>query len=502
MTIINSIAVWVMKKRLHQIELFMKYPYDVQQEVFLRLLQQSKDTQFGIQHDFKNITTYLDFKNSVPLNDYESLKINIDKIRKGEQNILWSSDIKWFAKSSGTTSDKSKFLPVSIESLEECHYKGGKDMVSLYCANIENAQLFTGKSLSLGGSHDIFQFENHESYYGDVSAIIMENLPLWAEFLRAPNLQIALMSEWESKLDMMAKNTLSENVTSLAGVPSWMMILLGRLIDLSKKENIKELWPNLEVYFHGGVNFTPYKSQFKNILGNDVNYMETFTASEGFFGIQNDLSSDDLLLMLDYGIYYEFIPQYENESKEPINLESVNTETNYAIVISTNAGLWRYQLGDTIKFTSLNPYKFKITGRTKYFINAFGEELIAENAEKALLVACEKTNSIITEYTVAPVFFDNKEIGAHQWLIEFTKEPESLEYFTEILDNALKSSNSDYEAKRYGNFVLKAPIIIKAKENVFYNWLKSKNKLGGQFKVPRLANHRQHMEELLAIQHA
>jgi hypothetical protein len=373
-------------------------------------------------------------------------------------------------------------------------------MITLYCINRENTQLFSGKNLALGGSHDVFRFENYESYYGDVSAIIIQNLPLWAEILRAPNIQIALMNNWDKKLALMAEKTMNENVTSIAGVPSWMLVLLNRIKQLKENVDFKEIWPNLEVYFHGGVSFSPYRYQFNELFKNlDVRYLETYNASEGFFGIQDLPDSNELLLMLDYGIFYEFIPldSPDSESKKTIDLSQVEVNKDYALVITTNAGLWRYQIGDTIRFTSVNPYRFKISGRTKHYINAFGEEVMIDNAEKALMIACEKTNCVVNEYSVAPVFLEQGKSGAHQWLIEFLKEPQDLDYFIEVLDNALKSINSDYEAKRYGNYILHKPLITKARKGLFYDWLASKNKLGGQYKVPRLSNNRELMEEFL-----
>lgn len=497
MAILNTLASWIMTKRMHQIELFMKYPHEVQLEWFRKLIESSKETEWGKKFSYRSIDTPERFANRVPLQDYDSLKPYIERVRRGEQNILWPSEVLWFAKSSGTTSDKSKYLPVSTESLEECHYKGGKDMVSIYCSNYPETELFTGKSLALGGSHATDHYDTHKSYHGDVSAIIMQNLPLWAEFLRAPELSIALLSNFEEKLDKIAKATVQENVTSIAGVPSWMFVLMNELLKMTGKKNIREIWPNLEVYFHGGVSFIPYKDNFKKILGiPNMHYLELYNASEGFFGIQDQKKSGDLLLMLDYGIYYEFIPADEPEAGKTIPLHEVKTGRNYAVVISTNAGLWRYQLGDTIRFTSTNPYRFRITGRTKHFLNAFGEEVIIENTEKALKVACEKTDAVVKEYTAAPVFMEDGKAGAHEWLIEFAKEPSDLLYFTDVLDNALKSLNSDYEAKRFNNFVLRPPLVHSAKEGTFYRWLKAKNKLGGQNKVPRLSNDRKYIEEI------
>lgn len=502
MALINSVLSWLMKKRFHQIELFMKYPHEVQSEWFKKLIYSAKDTEWGKKYDYKTITNLEKFKKRVPLNDYDSLKPYIDRLRKGEQNILWNTDIKCFAKSAGTTSDKSKFIPVSTESLEECHFKAGKDLLSIYCNNNSNTFLFDGRGLIMGGSHNISEINNKEYYVGDLSAIIIQNLPLWVEFIRVPKRKLALLDEWESKIEQMAHATISRNVTNISGVPSWMLLLLKRILEITGKSNLMEVWPNLEVFFHGGVNFGPYREQFHNLIPSDkMKYMENYNASEGFFGIQDKPDSDELLLMLDYGVFYEFLPldQLNKENPETLALDEVELNTNYAIIISTNAGLWRYLIGDTIIFTSLDPFRIKITGRTKNFINSVGEELIIDNAEKALAIACEKCKAVINEYTAAPVYFKDNENAAHEWLIEFEKLPENLDFFTETLDNALKSLNSDYEAKRYHNMVLREPVIKAVPRDTFYNWLKKKGKLGGQNKVPRLSNDRKHIDEILKI---
>jgi hypothetical protein len=491
-----------MKKRMHQIELFMKYPGDVQDEWLHKLLVSAKDTEWGKKHDYRNIHSLDQFRNNVPVQDYDSLKPYIDRIRKGEQNILWHSDIKWFAKSSGTTSDKSKFIPVSEESLDNCHYNGGRDMIAIHCSLNPETHLFTGKNLALAGSLVTDQFGNYQSQNGDLSAIVINNLPVWAEFFRAPDLSIALMDKWDEKLEKIAESTMNENMVSLAGVPSWMLLIMKKVLEHTGKKSIAEVWPNLEVYFHGGVNFNPYREQFKTIFNKpDLNYLELYNATEGFFGIQDQRNSDELLLMLDYGIYYEFIPvgEFDKEHPATLSLSEVKADTNYAMVISTNAGLWRYKLGDTIRFTSLDPFRFRITGRTKHFMNAFGEEIIVDNADKALAIACDKTGARISEYTAAPVYMQGAEAGAHEWLIEFDHAPDNLEYFSEVLDNAMKSINSDYEAKRYQSLALKKPIIRMLPHGTFYSWLGSKDKLGGQHKVPRLSNERKYVEEILSL---
>lgn len=503
MSILNSIASWLMKKRMHQIELFMKYPHDVQNEWLLSLVNSAKDTEFGKTHGFKSITNYEQFKQQVPQQDYETLKPFIERTRQGEQNLLWPSDIKWFAKSSGTT-DKSKFIPVSKEFLDGCHYNGGRDMITFHCINNDDTKLFTGKNLALGGSFKTDNFGDHLSYHGDVSAIIIQNLPMWAEYFRAPAVDIALMDNWENKLEQMAATMSDENVTSLAGVPSWMLVLIKRILELKKVDTIKDVWPNLEVYFHGGVNFTPYKELFHQLFDKkDIAYMQLYSASEGFFGIQDERVSNEMLLMLDYGIYYEFIPVSDINKVNPriYNLSEVEKNTDYAMLISTNAGLWRYMVGDTIKFTNLSPYRFIITGRTKQHINAFGEELMIHNAEQAIKTACEKTKAHIVDFTAAPKYMSSTT-GAHEWLVEFEKEPNNLDYFINVLDDSLKQINSDYEAKRFNNYVLQTPLLHSLPKGTFYNWLKASNKLGGQYKVPRLSNHRNTIEEIFAFMKA
>ncbi len=499
MALINSVLSWYIKKRIHQIELFIKYPHEVQSEWFKKLVSTAKDTDWGEKYDYSSIKSVEEFRERVPLNTYEGIKPYIDSMREGRPNVLWPGEIRWFAKSSGTTNDKSKYIPVSEEALEECHFKGGKDMLSLYCNNYPNTALFDGRGLAMGGSHKISEINNASFYDGDLSAIIIQNLPSWAEFIRVPKRSVALMDDWEKKIEQMARDTIPHNVSSLSGVPSWTLLLLKRILQITGKESIMEVWPNLEVYFHGGVNFTPYRAQFeKMISGAGMNYMETYNASEGFFGLQDRSDLQELLLMLDYGIFYEFVPvdELEKENPKAIGLEDVDLETNYAMVISTNGGLWRYLIGDTVRFTSLYPYRIRITGRTKNFINIAGEELIVDNAEKALEIACRKCHAVVSEYTAGPLVYEGDKIATHEWYIEFSKEPSDLKYFTETLDNALKSLNSDYEAKRFRGMILKEPLIHSVPQKTFYEWLKKKGKLGGQHKVPRLSNDRKYLDEI------
>ncbi|THD68960.1 GH3 auxin-responsive promoter family protein [Robertkochia marina] len=496
----HSVASWLLKKRFHQIELFLKYPAEVQTEVLHQLLSVSYDTEVGKTFGYSSVKGYEDFARRVPVSRYEDLEPMIERARKGESNIFWPTPIKWFAKSSGTTNAKSKFIPVSNESLEDCHFKAGKDMLSLYFNNNENSKLFNGKSLRLGGSKEIHQDRN--TFFGDLSAIIIDNLPFWAEMSSTPSNKVSLMTEWETKLEAIVAETIQEDVTSFAGVPSWMLVLLNRVLERTGKENLFEVWENLEVYFHGGVSFNPYREQYEKILPREnFQYYEIYNASEGFFAIQDRNDSDELLLMLDYGIFYEFIPMdtYGTPDEKIIPLWEVEKGKNYALVITTNAGLWRYLIGDTVRFTSVAPYRIKVTGRTKHHINVFGEELIIENAEEALKRTCKETGAEIIDYTVAPVFMVGKEKGAHEWLIEFRKHPENTGDFLDLLDDHLQSLNSDYEAKRYNNMTLNRPLLNVARENLFYDWLKKHDKLGGQHKVPRLSNSRKYLEELLKM---
>lgn len=498
--IVNSIASWFLKKRFHQIELFLKYPNEVQMELLSHLLEKAKDTEIGRRYDFQSIGDYETFAQRIPISHYEDLSPDIERSRQGETNIFWPEPIKWFAKSSGTTNSKSKFIPVSGDSLEDCHYAASKDLLCMYLNNNEDSQLFTGKSLRLGGSKELYR--ENGTIFGDLSAILIDNMPFWAEFSSTPSNRVSLMSNWEEKMQAIVEETVEENVTSLAGVPSWMLVLLNNVLDYTNKDSLLDIWPNLEVYFHGGVSFTPYKNQYKSILPKkDFRYYEIYNASEGFFAIQDRNKSSELLLMLDYGIFYEFIPMdsYGTESEHVIPLNQVELGKNYAIVITTNAGLWRYKIGDTVKFTSVKPYRIKVSGRTKHHINVFGEELIIENAEDALRKVCQKTGAQIVDYTAAPIFMEGKEKGAHEWLIEFKIPPQDIDYFNELFDNALKALNSDYEAKRYNNMTLNKPKIHMARPKLFYDWLKQHGKLGGQHKVPRLSNTRMYLDDLLGM---
>ncbi len=501
MPIFRSILSWLIFKRRSQIELFKKYPIDVQNETFFKLINAAKDTVWGKYYDFKSFESIKAFQERIPIQSYESMKPWIERARQGERNVLWHSEIKWFAKSSGTTGDKSKFIPVSKEALEDCHFKGGKDAIVIYSMNFPESKLLSGKGLVIGGSQQINNY-NNDLYYGDLSAVLIQNLPFWVQFLRTPDMSITLMDDWEEKIRLMAEATIKENVTNISGVPSWTLVLLKKIFEITGKTNLLDVWPDLELFIHGGVSFTLYREQYDRLFApRKIQYLETYNASEGFFSIQDDPTSDDMLLMLDYGIFYEFVPidELENEFPKAVLLEEVELGKNYAIVISTNGGLWRYMIGDTVRFTNLNPFKIKITGRTKHFINAFGEEIIIDNAEKALQKASNICGALIREYSAAPIFLESDKKGGHEWLIEFEIPPQNIEQFSTELDNALKEQNSDYEAKRVKNIFLNPPKIVIARNNLFYQWLKEKGKLGGQHKIPRLANHRTYIEELLKM---
>ena len=503
MNLTNLVEKIAFRRRQKELDKYANNGLAMQQEVLHYLVEYAKDTEYGRNHLFSTIQSYDDFVQNVPVNTYEELKGDIDRMRHGEENILWPGQVKWYAKSSGTTNDKSKFIPVSPEALQHTHYQGPKDVVAFYLQNNPNSHLFEGKSLILGGSHSP-NYNLPDSLVGDLSAILIENISPLANLVRVPKKSTALLSDFEVKRDRIARETLHKNVTNISGVPSWMLSVLVRVLELSGKQHLEEVWPNLEVFFHGGIAFTPYRKQYEQLITkSDMHYMETYNASEGFFGIQNDHSDTAMLLMLDYGVFYEFIPIEELGTEKPtiVPLSGVKIGQNYAMVISNLCGLWRYEIGDTVQFTSVNPYKFVITGRTKYFINAFGEELIMDNAEKGLAYACSQTGAQVLEYSAAPVYMDNKAKCRHQWLIEFSKAPQDLKAFSEILDTRLQELNSDYEAKRFHDVTLQPLEIIKARPNLFNDWLKSKGKLGGQHKVPRLSNSRDNLEEMLALNH-
>ncbi|MHA8050392.1 GH3 auxin-responsive promoter family protein [Aquirufa sp. ROCK-SH2] len=498
MSLFNETLLWLMKKRMPRIEAMYTRPHELQELCFFDLLAQAQHTEWGRMYGYGLIKNYQQFKSTVPISTYEEIFPYIERMMKGEEQILWPTPISWFSKSSGTTNARSKFIPVSKESLGDCHLMGGKDMITLLVNNKPETKVFEGKGLSIGGSLASNPM-NSSMLLGDVSAVVMKNLPIWAQLIRTPSLDVALMDDWDQKIEKMALVTSQENVTSILGVPTWTLVLIEKILEITGKKSILEVWENFEFMIHGAVAFGPYREMFKKEVfqGLDVGFLEIYNASEGFFGIQDDLSlPDELLLMLDYGIFYEFIPLNEEgeEANTIVPLWEVELGINYALVISTNAGLWRYKIGDTVRFTSKFPYRIKITGRTKHFINAFGEELIIDNAEQAIAKACYATSAELKEYTAAPSFMEGGKSGNHEWVIEFSKAPKDFRIFAEMLDQTLRELNSDYDAKRSYNLVLGPPIIHQAPTGTFYAWMKERGKLGGQHKVPRLSNHREFIE--------
>ena len=485
------------RMRLWAIEQWMKEPHEAQFALWQDLLAAGQYTEFGRRYNFSNIQSLLDYKEAIPIQGYDELKPYIERMMNGEENVLWNTPVEWFAKSSGTTSDKSKFIPISKESLKDNHYRASKDVLTSYYISHRDSDLLTGKGLVIGGSHQINHI-NEQVHYGDLSAVVLQNSPFWGHWLRTPDLSIALMDEWEEKIEKLAQTTIKENVTSMAGVPTWLLVLLRRILEITGKQNIKEVWPSLELYMHGGVSFVPYRQQFEKLIGAPINYLEIYNASEGFFAAQDDLNAEGMLLLVDHGVFYEFMPleEYGKEQPQTIQLSEVELHTNYAPVITTNGGLWRYLIGDTIQFTSLAPYRIKVSGRLKHYINAFGEEVMVDNTDKAIAIATERTGFVVRDYTAAPVYFSEEGNGAHEWLIEFENEPQDLNAFVEELDEALKSINSDYEAKRHKDIALRLPVVRSIPQGTFNTWLKSKDKLGGQHKVPRLSNDRNTLEEI------
>ncbi len=501
MSIVQSVVTWFISKRFKQIEQYWDNASSIQEKTLKNLLRSAQNTDFGKEHHFSQLKTIADFKKSVPIRTYETFKPYIDTLMNGKQNVLWPSTIKWFAKSSGTTSDKSKFIPISQEALKRCHYQAGRDTMAFYCRNHPNTKVFDGKGIIMGGSHEISEL-NKGMRYGDLSAVLLQNIPALGRYLTSIDLKIALMDEWEAKIQKLAEQYIDKDVSNISGVPTWTIVLIKKIFEISGKDRLDEVWPNFELYIHGGVSFEPYRTSFQKLIPSEkVNYVQTYNASEGFFAMQDQAKSDDMLLMLDYGIFFEFMPMGEVGKDDPqtIQLDEVDLDTNYALIISTNSGLWRYQIGDTIQFTSRNPYRMKVSGRTKHFLNAFGEEVIVDNSDRALSEACSKHNCRVVEYTVAPIFMTETQRGSHEWVIEFEQAPTDLEAFTKDLDQFLQNVNSDYEAKRYKSIALKIPTVHSVERNTFYAWLKSKGKLGGQHKIPRLSNNRKYLEEILGF---
>ena len=500
MNLLSKTISFLARLRYRRIHNWINHAAAAQRQVLQSLITEAQYTAFGKKYHFDHLFTIKEFKQRVPLCEYDDVRPYIERMMQGEENVLWNTPVGWFAKSSGTSNDKSKFIPVSQESLKENHFKASKDVITKYYRNFPSSDLLTGKSLVVGGSHTINKVNDHVQY-GDLSAILMHNSPFWGQWLRTPELSIALLDEWENKIEKLAQVTAEENVTMLAGVPTWTLLLLKRILDIKQKKTISEVWPNLELYINGGVSFVPYRQQFEQIIGMPINYLEIYNASEGFIAGQEKPGDEGMMLFTEHGIFYEFLPveEYRKPNAQTLGLTHVQLHKNYAIVISTTGGLWRYIMGDTVEFTSLNPYKIKITGRLKHYMNAFGEEVIVDNADKAIAAAAKKTNSVVKDYTAAPVYFTDQSNGAHEWLIEFDRAPESLKIFMSEMDHALKELNSDYEAKRHKNIALRMPIGRSLPAGSFTEWLRTRGKVGGQHKVPRLSNGRKIIEEILAM---
>ncbi len=496
---INALFGYIIKKRLHQIESFRNEPHLAQLEVFQSLVRSARYTEWGRMHDYGSIRDPRMFQERVPIQTYDDVKPWVERLRRGEQNLLWPTDIRWFAKSSGTTGERSKYIPVSREALEDCHYRGGKDLIALHYEQFPDSKLYQGMSLVIGGSSTIERLRP-DAYSGDLSAIIIRNLPVWVELRRTPVIETALLENWEEKVEMIARESIREDVRCIAGVPSWTLVLLKRILEITGKQHIVEVWPNLELFMHGGVSFRPYRAQFEALIpSSTMNYLESYNASEGHFGVQDRFGADDMLLMLDYGIFYEFMPmdQLGRDNPRTLLLDEVKAGEQYALVISTNGGLWRYMPGDTVRFTSTAPYRIQVSGRTRSFINAFGEELIVENADRAIDAACRATGATVSEYTAAPIHMGADARGGHEWLVEFDRAPHDLQRFMSVLDHTLRELNSDYDAKRRGDMVLRPPVLQVLAPGTFHAWMKQRGKLGGQNKVPRLCNDRTYVDALL-----
>ena len=475
----------------------------IQERVLQRLVRSAAATEYGREHQFSAIRSYADFARAVPVNDYDSLKEAIHRMRYGAKDVLWPGRVRQFAKSSGTTSDKSKFIPVTPVGMRRMHMMGGRDATSIYLERNPQTRMLHGKVFTLSGSFDP-EARTPYSVAGDVSALIKASVPLPVRPLvrTAPPRELAEIRDFEEKREKVARYLLTQDITSLSGVPSWTLSIFSRALELSGKQHFLELWPNLELFVHGGVGFAPYREIFRQLIPSEkMHYMEAYNATEGFFGLQDDTAYPAMLLMIDYDLFYEFIPLTElgHPDARAVPLWETKPGVNYAILVSTSCGLWRYLIGDTVKFTRKDPYKFVITGRTRQFINAFGEELIVDNAEQGIRAASEATGAIVREYTAAPVYMDGHASCRHQWLIEFERPPRDMEAFADVLDCTLQRVNSDYEAKRYKDITLHKAEVISARDGVFNDWLKAHGKLGGQHKIPRLSNTRTYMEELLAM---
>ena len=505
-TIFNTTFGWYLRQRLRTLDAVAARPVETQRRWLMKLIQRAESTEFGRAHGFVDIESPERFAKRVRVQDYESLKPQIERMMRGEEDILWRGRVKYFSKSSGTTSDRSKYLPVSDENLRDCHIRGTWDTMSFFYDQVPNARQFAGKSLLMGGNLEQYQ-DRPGTITGDISAIMIDNMPGVARPFFTPDFETALLSNFEEKLARMVEIVSREkDLAMIGGVPTWTVVFFRKILEHTGAAHLLEVFPNLQGYIHGGVSFTPYREQFRRFLPDEnFAYQEIYNASEGYFAAQSDFSNPDggMRLLLDNGVYYEFLPmdQWDAEFPVALTLDQVQIGVDYALLITTNAGLWRYRIGDTIEFTSLDPHTIRVTGRTKQFINAFGEEVMVHNTDQALHVACEQMGCAVSDYTVAPIYFQRGERGGHEWLVEFEQPPAEPERFADLLDEELQRINSDYAAKRTADLALERLQLRVLPPGSFNRWLKQKGKLGGQHKVPRLANERKYVEEILAVVH-
>lgn len=488
-----------LRYRINRVRKMYSIPHELQQETFETLLENLKATEYGRAYSASKIKSIIDFKKALPIVNYEDLYPYIETMMRGTSNVLWPGKINMFAKSSGTTNDKSKYIPISEENLFENHVAASWDAVSILYQNRPDTKIFDGKNLIMGGS---LTSNKDNLIIGDVSAILLDKMPMVGKPFYTPDSEIALLPDWEQKIDLIAKHCLNEDVVMFAGVPTWTIVLFNKMLDMTGKSNMREIWPNVKTYLHGGVGFDPYVEQFRKFIPyDDMEYYEVYNASEGYFAVQDRLKEKGMLLLLDNSVYYEFIPlEYSDEDNpQTLSLDEVEEGKDYVIVISTSSGLWRYKPGDIIRFVTIKPYRIMVSGRTKQFINVFGEEVMVHNTDQAIKMTIEKCPAILSNYTVGPIFMENEAKGGHHWLIEFEELPQNLDEFSSTLDGCLRSINSDYDAKRYKDIALQPLKLTVLPKGSFYNWLKSKNRLGGQTKVPRLANTREYIDQLLSF---
>jgi hypothetical protein len=503
--LVNEVMKVTLKMQLQRVERYMQDPGAAQEEWFENLLFAARNTEIGRQYGFEDIKNPAQFAERVPVHDYDALKDRITRMMHGERDVLWPGEITWYSKSSGTTSDKSKYIPVPPSNLEQCHIAGSWDAMALLYNHRNDLQIFRRRNLLMPGSFASLP-EHPQTRYGDVSAVLTQHMPFVARWFYTPDFETALLPNFEDKIRKVAETcSQQDDIVMFGGVPTWLIVLFRMILERTGKDNLLEVWPHLQAYMHGGVGFAPYRKTFQEFIPDDkFVYQEIYNASEGFFGAQCDFDREDMLLLADNGVFYEFVPMDEWEKAHPrtVLLEDVEIGKSYAILISSNNGLWRYQPGDTVVFTRKYPHCFRISGRTKQFINAFGEEVMVGDTDKALALTCAATDAVVAEYTAGPVYFgsSNNSRGGHEWIIEFTKPPANLDEFAELLDTNLQRINSDYEAKRYKGMAL-APLRLRSvPKETFMRWMRERGRVSSQAKVPRLANHRDYIEGILAVQ--